>query len=462
MGIQRTHYDLIIVGTGSGNSIPDARFDDKSIAIVEEGRFGGTCLNVGCIPTKMFVYPAEVIAQAQDATRLGVTFADPTVDLAEIQRRVFAAKIDPIAAGGEAYRRGDETPNIDVYGGHAHFVGERTLEVNGTEITADQIVLAAGSRPVIPAQIAASPVTVRTNKDIMRLDKLPEHLVIVGAGYIAMEFAHVFSRLGCRVTVLARSAAALRHLDDELVERFNRAARAQWDMRYGVEVAELAYDANGKIQLTLSDASVLSADEVLVATGRVSNADRLNAAAGGLELAEGRLKVDAYGRCVGPGASGVWALGDVSNPVMLKHAANAQARVIQHNLLYPDQPRPLLTAPVPAAVFTHPQIASVGLTEREARAQGLEIVTAVQEIGDVAYGWAMDEKLGVVKLVADKATSVLIGAHILGPDAATLIQPLVTAMSFGIAMDSFARGQYWIHPALTEAVENAALKLCEG
>ena len=450
-------YDLIIVGTGSGNSIPDERFDGMSIAIVEEGRFGGTCLNVGCIPTKMFVYPAEVAAEAADARRLGVELDLESVDWRDIQRRVFAEKVDPIAAGGEEYRRGDRTPNIDVYAGHAVFSGPRTLRVGDEEIAGRQIVLAVGSRPVIPEQISSSGVRYRTNEDVMRLPERPERLVIVGGGYIAMEFAHVFASLGTKVTVLVRSGAALRHLDEELVGRFNDAARERFDIRYHTEVVSLADAADGVVEVEVTGGEKITADEVLVATGRVPNGDLIEAAAGGVEVDGGRVVVDEYGRSVS--TEGVWALGDVSSPFMLKHVANAEARAVQHNLLNPGDLRPMPHEAVPAAVFTHPQIASVGLTEKEARESGREITVKVQEYGDVAYGWAMDEHVGVVKLIADRASGRLLGAHILGAQAPTLIQTAVTAMAFGLDVRELARGQYWIHPALPEVVENALLGL---
>ena len=194
-----------------------------------------------------------------------------------------------------------------------------------------------------------------------------------------------------------------------------------------------------------------------MATGRVPNGDLIEAAAGGVEVDGGRVVVDEYGRSVS--TEGVWALGDVSSPFMLKHVANAEARAVQHNLLNPGDLRPMPHEAVPAAVFTHPQIASVGLTEKEARESGREITVKVQEYGDVAYGWAMDEHVGVVKLIADRASGRLLGAHILGAQAPTLIQTAVTAMAFGLDVRELARGQYWIHPALPEVVENALLGL---
>ena len=177
----------------------------------------------------------------------------------------------------------------------------------------------------------------------------------------------------------------------------------------------------------------------------------------GIEMHEdGRIKVDEFGRTT---CQGVWALGDISSPYMLKHVANAEQRAVQHNLLHPEDLQPMPHEHVPAAIFTHPQIATVGLTEAQAREEGYDVTVKVQNFGDVAYGWAMEDSTGICKLVADRATGKLLGAHIMGPQASTLIQQLITAMSYDLDMREFARSQYWIHPALPEVVENAVLGL---
>ena len=199
------------------------------------------------------------------------------------------------------------------------------------------------------------------------------------------------------------------------------------------------------------------AEAILVATGRTPNGDQMDVDKAGIELlADGRVKTDEFGRTT---AEGVWALGDVSSPYMLKHVANAEMRSVQHNLLHPEDLRPLPHDNVPAAVFTHPQIATVGRTEKQAREEGFDVTVKVQNFGDVAYGWAMEDKTGICKLVADRATGQLLGAHLMGPQASTLIQQLITAMAYSLDMREFTRNQYWIHPALPEVVENALLGL---
>ena len=450
------HYDLIIIGTGSGNSIPGPEFDDTSIAIVEKGTFGGTCLNVGCIPTKMFVHPADVALAARESGKLGLSSQVYRVDWPAIVSRIFDQRIDLIAEGGEAYRRGPETPNIDVYDQHARFVGERTLQVGDQVISGDQVVIATGSRPMIPEQIAESGVRYYTNEDIMRLEQQPQSIIIVGGGFIALEFAHVFESLGTKVHIISRSAL-MRLLDADLCSRVNEQAVKRFDVRVGRTVASLEDDSRG-ITATLDDGAEITADVLLVATGRIPNGDQMDLERGGVAMTpDGRIDVDRYGRSVS--AEGVWALGDVSSPFMLKHVANAEMRAVRHNLLHPEDMQEMPHKHVPSAVFTNPQIATVGMTERAARAAGHNVTVKIQNYGDVAYGWAMEDTTGICKLIADRDTGKLLGAHYYGPQASTLIQQMITVMAFDLDVRDVATKQYWIHPALPEVTENALLGL---
>jgi len=455
-------YDLAIIGTGSGNSILDERYARKRVAICEQGIFGGTCLNVGCIPTKMFVYAAEVAKTIRGAALYGVDAHIDRVRWDDIVSRVFG-RIDPIGLSGGDYRRA--APNIDVYRQHTRFGpvqadGRYLLRTDaGDEFTADHVVIAAGSRPVIPPAILASGVEYHTSDTVMRIAELPEHLVIVGSGFVAAEFAHIFSALGVRVTMVIRGATLLRHYDDTICERFTRIAATKWELHTRRNVVGAQARGAG-VALQLDDGSTLNADLLLVATGRLSNADLLDAEQAGVDVADGRVVVDERQRT---SARGVFALGDVSSPYQLKHVANHEARIVQHNLLcdWDDTESMLVTDHryVPSAVFTDPPLAAVGLTENQAIARGFDISVALQDFGGVAYGWAMEDTTGIVKLIADRNTGCLLGAHILGYQASSIIQPLIQAMSFGLTALEMARGQYWIHPALAEVVENALLGL---
>ncbi|GEL17812.1 mycothione reductase [Pseudonocardia asaccharolytica] len=454
------HHDLVIIGTGSGNSVIDSRFDDLDVAIIEHGTFGGTCLNVGCIPTKMYVYAADVAETIRRSGRYGIDATVDKVRWTQIRDRVFD-RIDPIAAAGREYRA-ERCPNVTVYLGHARFSGPKTLRVERSdgsgvdELSADRIVIAAGGRPDVPAEVTASGVPYETSDTIMRLDAVPERLIILGSGYIATEFAHVFSALGSRVSLVARSGVLLRGLDETLSRRFTELAAQRWDVHLGNPVTGLSGVA-GDITVRLTDGTELGGDTVLVATGRIPNSDRLDLPAADIPVhPDGRIVVDAQQRTP---VEGVWAFGDISSPYQLKHVANHEARVVAHNLTHPDAPRETDHRFVPCAVFTDPQIATVGRTEAQCRAEGLDYTVKVQAFGDVAYGWAMEDTTGLCKIIAERRGGRLLGAHLLGPQASTLIQPLIQAMTFGLGAREMATGQYWIHPALPEVVENALLGL---
>ncbi|PWJ26018.1 mycothione reductase [Branchiibius hedensis] len=454
------HFDLAVIGSGSGNSIITPDFDGKRVAIIERGVFGGTCLNVGCIPTKMFVYAAEVAEQIRSAATYGIDAHIDAIRWRDIRDRVFA-RIDPISEGGKDYRVNG--PNTTAYLGSARFTGSRalTVTVDGQEqhLTADQIVIATGSSPIIPDPVRDSGVTYYTNENVMRIDELPSRMVILGGGYIAAEFAHVFSALGVDVSIVTRGPALLRQTDEEVSTAFTELAAQRWDLHLSAEVIAARQDAAG-VTAELTTGESVTGDILLVATGRAPNTPDLDLSAAGVAThSDGRVIVDEFGRT---SAEGVWALGDVSSPYQLKHVANHEARVVAHNLAHPRELRSIDHRFVPSAVFTHPQLAGVGLTERQAREAGHDVVTKSQKYGDVAYGWAMEDTTGFVKLVADRRTGELLGAHLMGPDASSLIQLLIQAMSFGLGVHQMARGQYWIHPALAEVIENALLGLDFG
>ena len=459
------HYDLVIVGTGSGNSILGPEFAGKKTAIVEKGTFGGTCLNVGCIPTKMFVYAADVAYTPSHSARYGVDEELKGVRWRDIRDRIFG-RIDPIAAGGAEYRRSHEdNKNLDVYEGTGRFTGTKELRVTFPDgrpdevLTADKFVLAAGGRPVIPDIPGLEDVGYYTSDTVMRLDELPERIVILGGGYIAAEFAHVFASFGVRVTLVNRSGRLLRSEDEDVSARFTELASERFDVRLERKTVRARTTADG-VALDLEGpqgAETVEADVLLVATGRKPNSDLLDVAATGVSTSDkGHVLVDDYQETA---VEGIYALGDLSSPHELKHVANHEARVVQHNLLHPDERVKSDHRFVPHAVFTHPQVASVGLTEQKARDLGVSYVVSKQDYAGIAYGWAMEDTTGFAKLLADPETGKLLGAHIIGPQASSVIQPLIQSMSFGLDARTMARGQYWIHPAMPELVENALLNL---
>ena len=445
-----------MVGAGSGNTIVDDRFDGLDVAFVEATHFGGTCLNVGCIPTKMLAYAAEVAETVRGAHRLGVDASVDRVRWADIRDRVFS-RLDPIASGGREYREKHGT----VYLGTASFTGPRAMTVacadgSTAEFTADRIVLANGGRPIVPPPVLDGGAPYETSDTIMRIDALPRRLAVIGGGYIAAEFAHVFGGLGCEVTMVEAADELLSGMDETVTEHFTEAMRGRFDLRLGRTASTVTGDASG-VRLELDDGAVVEADMLLVAAGRTPNTDRMNLGAAGVDTHDdGRIVVDGFGRT---SADGVWALGDISTDHPLKHVANHEAAVVAHNLTTAGDLRRIDNSLVPAAVFASPQVGTVGLTEQQCRDRRLSYAVAVQPYSDVAYGWAMEDETGFCKVIAEVGTGRLLGAHLMGPQASTMVQQLVQAMALGVTAGRLADVQYWIHPALPEVVENALRNL---
>jgi len=443
-------FDLIIVGSGSGNSIPDY-LADWNVAIVERDVFGGTCLNRGCIPSKMFVYPADVAVAAETSAKLGIDTQFNGADWAAIRNRVFGL-IDPIASSGREYRA-TGTPNVTLIEGTADFVDERTLDVEGRRITAPNILLAAGARPVVPPITGLMETGFHTSDSIMRLPELPKRLGIIGGGFIAVEMGHVFSGLGSQVTVFNRSNTLLRGFDQDISATFTEVFGQRVELLLGHVPTKVERVADGiKITCAVGETIV---DEILVATGREPNSDLLNVDAAGLACHHhGTVAVDDT---MATNVPGIWAIGDLANNYQLKHLANAEATVAFWNIAHPDDLRHQSYKAVPSAVFSNPQIATVGLTEQEATKQGRSFSVGRRDYGGTAYGWAMADETGFAKVLVDDETGLIIGAHVLGPQASSIIQPLIQAMQFDQRAEDVAREVFYIHPALTEVVENALL-----
>lgn len=443
-------FDLVIVGSGSGNAVPEF-LSDWRIAMVERDVFGGTCLNRGCIPSKMFVAPADRALDARASGKLGVETEFHGADWPAIRDRVFG-RIDPIAAAGREYRA-TGSPNVTLVEGTARFVEGHVLDVEGRRISAPHILLAAGSRPVTPPIPGLVETGFHTSDSIMRLPDLPRRLGIVGGGFIAAEMGHVFSALGSDVTVFNRSDRLLRDFDDEISTRFTEIFGHRVDLRLGHVPTHVDRVEDGIRITTMTDEIVV--DELLVATGREPNSDLLDVEAAGIGCHHhGTIQVDDTMATTVPG---IWAIGDLANSYQLKHVANAEARVAFWNIAHPDDLRHQSYAAVPRAVFSNPQVAAVGLTERRVIERGIPHRVGRRDYADTAYGWAIADEGSFAKVIVDTETGLVVGAHILGPQASALLQPVVQAMELATPAEVLAREVFYVHPAPTEVVENALL-----
>ena len=444
------HHDLLIIGAGSGNTIIGPEHDHLDIAIAEPAEFGGTCMNRGCIPSKMLIYAADLALNAENARELGVNSSLSNVDWTGIQERIFG-RIDPIAEAGLQYRKSLE--NVTVYRDKANFLSDKTLGISGNEVTADQIVISAGANPVVPEFKGLSDTPFHTSDSIMRITSLPKRLVIIGGGFIAIEMAHIFGAFGSEVIIILRGEEFLSEADCSIRERITEIYSDRFTVYFSEEIEHVSY--NEEFVIELKKGGTLAADQLLIATGRAPNTEFLDPQKGGIECDnDGYVLTDEYLRT---SSEGVWALGDVTNPLQLKHTANAEARVVAHNLLNSDNLIKIDRSVIPKAVFGNPQIATVGFTEDELLQKNIPYSKSIRSYSDTAFGWAMEDEQGFVKLLTDPSSQLLLGAHIVGYQASILIQQLVTAMSVSITVEELAKNQLYIHPALTEVVEQALL-----
>lgn len=447
------HYDLAILGTGSGNTIVTKEMDDWTVAIVEPWTFGGTCLNRGCIPSKMFIHAADVAHTAKTGHRYDVQSNVVDTHFPAMRDRIFG-RIDPIAVSGKAYREG--LSNVDVYDQPAVFTGDHRIKSGEHEFTADRIVIAVGSHPTILPIPGIEGMEIDTSDTIMRLEDKPDSLIVLGGGTVAVEMAHLFDALGTKVTMVQRSNRLMSKEDVAIGERITEVFRDRGiDVHTGVKPTAIRKDGNTFV-LTLDSGEEVRGERVLAVTGRTPNTVNMHCELTGVELdSRGKVKVNTR---LETSAPTIWALGDcVDLSLDLKHIANAHARTIKHNLIHPDDQRDLYLPNEPRATFSQPEIASVGLTEQEAKDQGLDVIVHTQEYGHAAYGWALEDTTSFMKVIVDRASRKLLGAHIIGPQASILIQLFVMGMTWDITVDDLATKQIWPHPALSEVVEQCLL-----
>jgi len=445
-------FDLIVIGSGSGLTVSSEAADrGLSVAVVEHGPFGGTCLNRGCIPSKMLIHSADVMETIRRAELFGISAQVSGVDWGFIVKRVVDA-IDPDAQAIEEEAR--QHPKVTVFKDTGRFVGRKALAVGGERITAETIVIAAGTRPRLPDIDGLTDVPFITSDEALRLPKQPRRLVIVGGGYIAAELAHFFGALGTEVTIVHRGPRLLRLEDDDVSALFTEVYQRRFTMLLNT-VVRRAYRDGEAIALELaSDGAqrTLITDALLLAVGRVPNTDLLDVTQTGVTVDDrGFIKVDEYLETDVPG---IWALGDIVGRYLLKHSANLEADHVARNVLNPANKVPVDYHAMPHAIFASPQVASVGLTERQAREQGLPYVAGTYRYYDTAYGFSIEDRDGFVKVVAQRETGEILGCHIIGSEASILIQEVANAVRMRLTTDAISEAIY-VHPALPEVVQRA-------
>lgn len=435
-------YDLLVIGAGSGG-VRAARISAElgaRVAVVEERALGGTCVNVGCIPKKLYVYASEFGGAWQDAKGFGWQASDITFDWAELRDN----KITEIDRLNALYERLLRTPGVDILSGHGTLVGPQEVAVGDQHYRAEKILLATGTWPYLP-EIPGINLALTSN-DIFDLDQLPEHILIVGGGYIATEFAGIFAGLGASVTQSYRGQALLRGFDREVCDFLaEEMQKSGIDLRLNHDILALERGHNGSVRAQTSDGE-LEVDAVLMATGRRPHLDGLNLACTQVQLTEqGAVKVNAQFQTNEPS---IFALGDLIGGWELTPVAIAQAMAFAHTQ-FGEKSRSVEDDFIATAVFSHPPLACVGMTEEAAREAGHTVSIFCSDFRPLKHTLSGRDERSMVKLVVDSKSDRVLGLHMVGADAAEICQGMAIALKLGATKADFDR-TIGIHPTAAE------------
>lgn len=453
-------YDLIVIGTGAGLNVTSrARAQDLRVAIVEDGPLGGTCLNRGCIPSKILIEPANVVRDLEDAGRIGVTAKIENMDFQMVRKRMW----DLVLSDRGGIEKGVAAdPGIDLYHVRGKFIGTKSLQVGEEQITAPKLMIACGVRTAVPSIKGLEEMGYLTSETVFDIQHVPARLAILGGGYKACEFGHFFSAFGSDVTIIGRNPSLLPREEPEVRALVLKKMSEICDVHVNQEVVEVRRSADGK-QLVhrdrgTDDVKQVEVDEVLVATGVRSNADMLEVTRSGVNVDEkGYVIVNEY---LETNVPGIWAFGDVIGRNMYRHTANYESDVAWYNA-FGKQKVKLAEHAVPHAVFAYPEVAAVGLGEEEAKRRGRRYFVGRADYIDTAKGYALGEDEGFCKVIVDAETMRILGAHAVGPHASLLVQPIVYLMNAGDGTFNPISRSQTIHPALSEVMVNAFANLSD-
>ena len=447
-------YDLIVLGGGM-SGLPVAlksAHHGLETALVEQNLLGGTCLNRGCIPTKTMIRSAEIANLARRADEFGIEIdGEVQTDMdavVERQQRV----VESIREG--AYSNVENADGLDLIEGHGVFESTTELSVGDRTLTADRIVLNTGARPVEPPIDGLDEVETLDSTSALEVTELPEHLAVIGGGYVGCEFAQMYERFGADVTVFQRGDRLLPAEDPNVSEVIENAFEAEdIAVRTGIAVEELESSSNlTQVIASDDDTDDIAVSHVLVAAGRRANTDGIGIENAGIELNDqGFVEVDERFQT---SAESVYAVGDVSGPPMFTHSARDDADLLYRHLVH-EETIDATDRVVPHAIFTDPQVGHVGLTEREAEEHGYEVAVGQSAYAEQGKPKALGETEGFVKLVSDAETEELLGAHIVGEQGADIIHELVLAIKLGATAEDVANTIH-IHPTLPEVINSAA------
>lgn len=458
MGEQTTNYDAIVIGTGQGGKPLALALANAGLktAVIERQYVGGTCINVGCTPTKTMVASGRIAYLARRAADYGVHTGTVTVNLAEIRQRKQSV-VDSFRNGSQQSLQ--RTKNLDLIFGQASFTGPQSVLVRMTNggmryLTASDIFINTGGRPAVPALEGIERTPFLDSTSIMELDEAPEHLLVLGGGYIGLEFGQLFRRFGSRVTVIQRGPQLLGREDQDVADEVTKILREDGvEILLETESVRVQKNGKGQIELTVrtsQDERTLTGSHLLAAVGRVPNTDTLNLAAAGIEMDKhGFIKVNERLETTVPG---IYALGDVKGGPAFTHISYDDYRVIRTNLIERGSAT-IKDRLIPYTVFLDPQLGRVGLTEAEAREKGTKVKVAKMPMSWVARAIETGETRGMMKVVIDGGTGQILGCAILGIEGGEIMSMIEIAM-MGKVPYTMLKDGIFAHPTLAESLNN--------
>ncbi|CAB3789676.1 glutathione-disulfide reductase [Pararobbsia alpina] len=437
-------FDLFVIGAGSGG-VRTARFAagfGARVAVAESRYLGGTCVNVGCVPKKMLVYGAHYSEDLEQAQAYGWSAGEPAFDWPTLITHKNAA----ITRLNEVYRDLLTQCGVKLFEGHARLVDPHTVEINGERFSAEHLLLATGTWPTVP-DIPGKEHAITSNEAFF-LEALPRRAAVIGAGYIAVEFASIFNGLGVLTSEICRRDLFLRGFDRGIREHLREELTKKGvDLRFKTQVTRIDKQADGSLALTLDDGSTLETDLVMFATGRVPKLDDLGLENTRVELDErGFIRVDEHYVTTEPS---ILALGDVIGRVQLTPVATAEGMAVARRLFKPEQYRPVDYRRIPTAVFSLPSIGTVGLTEDEALLDGHNITVYESRFGTLKLALTDSNEKTMMRLIVDADTDEVLGVHMVGADAGEIIQGMAIALKAGATKRMFD-DTIGIHPTSAE------------
>jgi pyruvate/2-oxoglutarate dehydrogenase complex dihydrolipoamide dehydrogenase (E3) component len=441
-------YDAIIIGSGQGGWPLARRLAGLGwqVAFIEKGHLGGTCINTGCTPTKTMVHRAQIAYYARNAARWGVHAENVAAVLPAIVAQ--KNKVVEIFRGSQE-KTVPKTPNLHFYAGVARFTGPHAVRVGDTQLESEKIFIDTGGHPFLPPIPGLDPVAVLTNESIIELTEIPEHLIILGGGYIGLEFGQMFRRFGSRVTIIHDHAQIVPHEDTEIAAALQKVLEHEGIIFQLQSLTTQIAHAEGSVQVQLTTPRgplEISGTHLLCATGRRPNTEDLGLDKAGVETDKfGFIRVNYR---LETNVPGIWAMGDVKGGPAFTHISFNDFQILDGNLTQ-GKNLSIEHRLVPYCVFTDPQLAGVGLTEREARAKGHKLKIGSIPISRVARAIERDETAGVMKVVVDATNDQILGATILSSEAGELIHVLYTLM-LGNLPYTVLKGGVFIHPTLCE------------